>query len=317
MISLSLLGFAVALMLAGPQLRRVRLFESLPRLGLLAWQAVSFAALASVAMAGATFIVPISELGHGVADFLEACIYTVQAAYSAPTQFPAVTAGLVLTAAATVWPAAWIAVHLVQASFERGRTAGALALVSRDDAALGATLVDADVAAAYCLPGRHGRIVLTTAAVQALDDDELAAVIAHERAHLRERHHLVVGAATGLARAFPYVPLFAAAAAEVARLVELRADDVAARETDQISVAAALVTLAGMPAPRAALAAVDGGGAARVTRLIEPGSPMGVTRPLLVVIALSVVVAAPALLVSYPAFAAAGADVCTLPPISA
>lgn len=315
MIALSLLGFAVALMLVGSQLRRVRVFESLPRLGLLAWAALSLSALASVAMAGATFVVPSSDLGHGVAAFLEACIYTVQAAYSAPTQFPAVTAGIVLTAAATVWPAAWIAASLVQAHTDRRRTADALALVSRDDAALGATLVDADVAAAYCLPGRHGRIVLTTAAVQALGDDELAAVIAHERAHLRERHHLVVGAANGLARAFPYVPLFATAAAEVARLVELRADDVAARETDQISVAAALVTLAGMPAPRVALAAVDGGGAARVTRLIEPGHPTGVARPLMVVIALGVVVVAPALLVSYPALAAAGADVCTVPPM--
>lgn len=317
MTALSLLGFAIALMLGGAQLRRVRLFASLPRLGVLAWQVQSLAALASVALAGATLIVPSSDLGHDLASFLRACIHTVQAAYAAPAQFPAVFAGVVLAAASTLWPAGWVTGHLIAAYRERRRTRDALALVSRDDAALGATLVDADVAAAYCLPGRHGRIVLTTAAVTALDEDELAAVIAHERAHLRERHHLVVGAASGLARAFPGVPLFATAAVEIARLVELRADDAAARHTSQISVAAALVTLAGMRAPRAALAAADRGGAARVSRLLEPMGPVGIVRPVAVLCGLTVVLLAPAVLAAYPALAAAGADVCTFPSISA
>jgi Zn-dependent protease with chaperone function len=314
--ALSLLAFAAALMLGGAQLRRVRLFDSLPRVGVLAWQALSLAALGSVTLAGATLIVPTSDLGHDLAFFLQACIYTVQVAYSAPTQFPAVTAGVVLAAVSTLWPAAWVTGHLMAACRERRRSRDALALVSRDDAALGASLVDADVAAAYCLPGRHGRIVLTTAAVSALDEDELAAVIAHERAHLRERHHLVVGAATALARAFPGVPLFATAASEVARLVELRADDAAARDTDQISVAAALVALAGMRAPRAALAAADRGGAARVSRLLEPASPVGIVRPLAVLCGLTIIMLAPAVLAAYPALAAAGADVCTVPPFT-
>lgn len=317
MTALSLLGFAIALMLGGAQLRRVTLFESLPRVGMLAWQVLSMAALASVALAGATLIVPSSDLGHGLATFLRACIYTVQAAYSAPTQFPAEFAGVVLAAASTLWPAGWVTGHLVAAYRDRRRTRDALVLVSREDGVLGATLVDADVAAAYCLPGRHGRIVLTTAAVSALDDDELAAVIAHERAHLRERHHLVVGGAIGLARAFPGVPLFATAAVEIARLAELRADDAAARHTDQMSVAAALVTLGGMRAPRAALAAADRGGAARVSRLLEPLAPVGIARPVAVLCGLTVVLLAPAVLAAYPALAAAGADFCTLPSISA
>ncbi|MEX2290545.1 MAG: M56 family metallopeptidase [Mycobacteriales bacterium] len=317
MTALSLLGLAVVLMLGGAQLRRVRLFDALPRVGVLAWQVLSLAALASVALAGATLIVPSSDLGHGLATFLRACIYTVQAAYSAPTQFPAVTAGVLLAAASTLWPAGWVSAHLMAAYRERRRSRDALALVSRDDAVLGATLVDADVAAAYCLPGRHGRIVLTTAAVAALDEDELAAVIAHERAHLRERHHLVVGAASGVVRAFPGVPLFATAASEIARLVELCADDAAARDTDQISVAAALVTLAGMRAPRAALAAADRGGAARVSRLLGPVAPVGIARPIAALCGLTVVLLAPAVLAAYPALAAAGADVCTVPSISA
>lgn len=316
MTALSLLGLAALLLVGGPQLRRVRLLDSLPRLGVLAWQVLSVAALSSVALAGTSLIVPKSDLGAGLASVLRACIYTVQAAYAAPTQFPAVTAGVVLAATATLWPAGWVTAELIAGHRERSRSRDALALVSRDDAALGATLVETEVAAAYCLPGRHGRIVLTTGAVSALHDDELAAVIAHERAHLRERHHLAVAMANGLARAFRGVPLFAASAAEVARLVELRADDAAARHTDQFSVAAALVTLAGMRAPRTALAAADRGGAARVTRLLAPVIPVGIARPLAAVTGLTVVMLAPALLAAYPALAAAGADVCTIPAIS-
>ena len=317
MIALSLLGLAVVLMIGGAQLRRVRLFDALPRLGVLAWQGASFTALLSVALAGVTLIVPSSDLGHGLASFLRACVYTLQAAYATPTQFPSVAGGAVLALAATVWPAGWVCASLVRASRDRRRASDALALVAREDDVLGATLVDADVAAAYCLPGRRGRIVLTTAAVHHLDPDELAAVMAHERAHLRERHHLVVAAALGLARAFPGVPLFSTGAREVARLVELDADDAAARETDQVSVAGALLVLGGMRAPRAALAAAETAGVARVTRLLQPVTPVGAARPLAVLSALVLVALTPLLLTAYPAVAAAGADICTLPTITA
>ena len=316
MTALALLGLAAVLLVGGTQLRRVRLFESVPRLGVLAWQVQSFAALSSVALAGLTLVVPSSELGHSLSSFLRACVYTVQAAYAAPLQFPAVTGGLLLFAAATVWPAGWVTAQLTAARRERRRTQDALALVSQDDVVPGATLVQADVAAAYCLPGRHGRIVLTTAAVTALDPDELAAVIAHERAHLRQRHHLAVAAAHGLARAFPGVPLFAVAAVEIARLVELCADDAAADVTDHVSVAAALLALAGMRAPQAALAAAACGGTARVARLLAPATPVGLARRSAVLTVLTVVTVAPAVLAAYPALAAAGADICTLPPIT-
>jgi Zn-dependent protease with chaperone function len=314
-IALSLLGLAGALMIGGARLRRVRLFSALPRLGVLAWQAMSLAALASVALAGLTLVVPTSSLGGDLASLLRACVFTLQAAYAAPTELPAVTSGVALAAAASLWPAGWVLSQLFVARRDRRTTRDALALVSRDDATLGATLVDTDVAAAYCLPGRHARIVLTTAAVTGLGRDELAAVIAHERAHLRGRHHIVVAVANGLAQAFPRVPLFAAAATEIARLVEMRADDAAAHDTDEISVAAALVALAGMRAPRAALAAADTAGATRVMRLLQPAAPVGPVRPVAVVVGLALLLLAPPLVAAYPAYAAASADICTAPPL--
>jgi len=49
-----------------------------------------------------------------------------------------------------------------------------------------------DIPEAFAVPGRPGGVVVTTALRDALTPAELAAVIRHERAHLRGRHHLFI-----------------------------------------------------------------------------------------------------------------------------
>lgn len=56
---------------------------------------------------------------------------------------------------------------------------------------------------AYALPGRPGRIVVTTGMLRALDPAEREALFAHERAHLRGRHHLFLAAAELAAHLHP------------------------------------------------------------------------------------------------------------------
>ena len=307
-----LLVMAAALLLGGGQLRRLRALDAHPLLALLTWNAVATAALSSLTLAGVALLVPASAIGGDLAALLEACIFTLQAAYAAPTQLPAETLGIVLVVGATLWPAGHVIRSLVGAAVNRRRSSDALALVSRRREDLGAVIVDADVAAAYCLPGRHRRVVLTSAALSALDDDELQAVLAHERAHLRQRHHVLVAVMSGLAAALP-APLLRTAASEVERLVELAADDAAARAVDEVAVAGALVTLGGMNAPRAAFAAAGVGSAARVVRLLNPGAPLRLVSRAVLVAGLLALTAAPAVLVAYPAVAAANADICQLP----
>ena len=309
-----LLAFAAVLLVGGGHLRRWSLLRRHPRLGIATWQVTSVTALLSVAFAGLALVLPTSRLGVGVADLLQACIYTLQAVYEAPTALPRETAGILLALVATLLPAARVAYELVLAQRTARRTADALALVARIDHRLGALVVDADTAAAYCVPGRSQHIVLTTGAIAALDEQELQAVVAHERAHLRERHSLVVAAAQGLAKAVP-LPLLRTAASEMTRLVELAADDAAAAATDDAAVAGALVRLSGMHAPRAALAAAGSDGLARVTRLLDRPQPAHPMHRVALVSALALLALTPALLVSYPALAAAGAGVCTLPPL--
>lgn len=97
---------------------------------------------------------------------------------------------------------------------------------------------------AYCVPGAGSRLVITEAALIALPDDELAAVVAHEEAHLRERHDLVLEFFTVLHTATPRLLRTDAALREVALLVEVLADRAAREEVGEVALGRALVSLA-------------------------------------------------------------------------
>lgn len=160
---------------------------------------------------------------------------------------------------------------------ERRRHLSLLGLVGRQDERLDAVVVDHETAAAYCVPGRDCRIVLTTGAVRVLTIEQLAAVLAHEHAHLRGNHHLLVAAGKVLRSAFPFVPVFRWAHDEVARLVELLADDVAARRCEPDVLAGALLALAESahgPAPAGALGVSASAVSGRVKRLRAPAPPL-------------------------------------------
>ena len=83
-------------------------------------------------------------------------------------------------------------------------------------------------ATAYCVAGRPDAIVVTTGALAALSDAELAAVLTHEQAHLRGRHPQLLILFRALATSMPRLPLFTRGFEHVGRLLEMRADDIAA-----------------------------------------------------------------------------------------
>ena len=165
----------------------------------------------------------------------------------------------------------------------RRRQRALLALLGRGDPkAPGALVVDHPAAAAYCLPGLRSRIVVSVGALDLLRPAELAAVLAHERAHLRERHDLVVLPFTALRRAFGWSQICADAHQSVALLIEMLADDRALRARPARALAGALARFAtagcGENAPAGALAvsgaAYEGEMAARVTRIMTPAPPL-------------------------------------------
>jgi hypothetical protein len=117
---------------------------------------------------------------------------------------------------------------------------------------------------------RGARVVVSVGALDRLDDSELRAVLAHEQAHLRARHDLVLEAFTALHMAFPRWVRSDVALEQARTLVELLADDDARRRNGPLPLARALVALAGSPAPAAGLAAAKSSTVLRVQRLADP-----------------------------------------------
>ena len=181
----------------------------------------------------------------------------------------------------------------------RRRQRALLTLLAHGDPKVpGALVVDYPSAAAYCLPGlrSRSRIVVSVGALELLGHGELAAVLAHERAHLRERHDLVLLPFTALRRAFPRSATCTGAHHAVALLVEMLADDRALRARPARELVSALVrfgTAGACPAPAGALAAAEGEVAARVARLVQPVRPLPAAAVAAVCLAVAVLVAAP------------------------
>jgi Zn-dependent protease with chaperone function len=160
----------------------------------------------------------------------------------------------------------------------------------------GALVVDHPTAAAYCLPGLRSHIVVSVGTLKLLGRGELAAVLAHERAHLRERHDLVLLPFTALRRAFPRSVTCTDAHQAVALLVEMLADDRALRTRPTRELVSALVrfgTAGTCPAPAGALAAAEGEVAARVSRLLQPVRPLPTITVAAICLAAALLIAAP------------------------
>jgi Zn-dependent protease with chaperone function len=125
---------------------------------------------------------------------------------------------------------------------------------------------------AYCLPGVRSRVVVSEGTLDSLTETELAAILRHERAHLRARHDLVLEAFTAAHAAFPRFVRSGSALDAVQLLVELLADDAAVRAAGRTPLARALVTCASGRTPLGALAAGGPSTVLRVRRLSGRGN---------------------------------------------
>jgi Zn-dependent protease with chaperone function len=320
-VALVLIGYSVLLAVVGPRLlMRAVWVDRAPRLGIAAWQALTVTVLASVVMAGLALTVPTGQVSGDLAALLRSCVMALQEQYASPWGAAAGATGAVL-ALSIIGRCLWcLGVALARMMRERTRHGNVLDVVGRRDAGRGIIILESDDPAVYCLPGRKRRIIVTTAALRALDNDQLDAVLAHERAHLSERHDLVLAFATALATAFSGLRLLRQAAAETSRLVELRADDVAAKRTDRLTVAAALlaVSATGSPhlVPAVALAAGGSGAAARVRRLLPPHNPLSRVRAATGSLAVALLLALPVLVLGGPAAAVTQHSLCPDPTMS-
>lgn len=285
-----------------------------PAAAILLWQALG---LASGLAAVGTLIglaLPASDGGlvrsvlHAGARLRDGDVFGVAAVFglrgsgSADGSWPAMILAVRLTCLAAglalLTLLCWVLLAALAAALQaRRRQRELLTLLAHGDPKVpGALVVDHPSAAAYCLPGLRSRIVVSVGTLELLGRRELAAVLAHERAHLRERHDLVLLPFTALRRAFPRSATCTDAHRSVALLVEMLADDRALRGRPARELVSALVrfgTAGTCPAPAGALAAGEGEVAARVTRLLKPVRPLPAVAVLAICLSAALLVAAP------------------------
>jgi len=311
--ALALLVYALTAATAGAAaLRAASWPRRAPTLGVAAWQILSGSILGALLLSGLVVVVPAGIASTNLAEALHACVMALRAQYATPGGALVHATGAALTLTLAVRTCYLLGVGLRGARQARSAHLNGLRLVAHRDTRLDALVVEHPAAAAYCLPGRAHTIVLTSAAIAALTDTELTAVLAHERAHLRGRHHLVAATAVALARTLPFLPGLRWARDEQARLLEMIADDKAALHGDRLSVAGALVRLAGSNVPAAALGAADIAAVARVERLLSPAHRLGTGRRLLIAAALSLTALAPVAIAAAPGVAAAQMEYCPI-----
>ncbi|GIH73408.1 M56 family metallopeptidase [Sphaerimonospora thailandensis] len=267
-----LAALATACVLAAEALIRARWTWHAPRTAILLWQSVGVTW--GLATTGALLAYALEPYGrgvvHGLAGVLTTFSYGVHDLRDL-VRLTALVAGLALLALLVALPLTAGA----QTLRARRRHRELLSLIARDEPAVpGVRVVDFPGAAAYCLPGLRSEVVISNGTLSLLSPDELHAVLAHESAHVRERHDLVLLPFAALRRALPWSRLIRDAQASVELLIEMAADDRARRQCSPRRLATALLRFgtatATLPTPDGALGTLGGtpAGPARM-----PGRP--------------------------------------------
>jgi Zn-dependent protease with chaperone function len=290
-----------------------------PAAAILLWQALGLAG--GLAAVGALLAIGVSGPGNhvGVIGGLAVLAGRVESGQLiAPHQLPLLTALrlIFLTAGFALLAMLYsvLVVAFADAIGARRRQRELLALLAHGDPKVpGALVIDYPAAAAYCLPGIRSQIVVSVGTLDLLAPAELTAVLAHERAHLRARHDLVLIPFTSLRRALPRSAGIADAHRTVALLVEMMADDRALRVRGLLpkELATALVrfgTAGADGAPAGALAVAEGELTARVLRLLTPPPPLSRAAQAAIVLTAALVVATPLLLLVTPLRPGQGQD---------
>lgn len=216
-----------------------------------------------VVLAGAAQLPPVARLGHW-------SIGTVRHALDPG-------ASIIALAGAVVIVAAVVAVGRVLVRHMRALTGGRMALhgLARDCELV---VLPEERPVAYALPGRQAHVVVSTGMLAALDVAERRALLAHERAHLAGRHHLLTTATRVAAMVNPLLrPLHGAAAYAVERW----ADEEAARHVGDRGITARAIAKAALASRHVPageeplLAATAGPVPRRIMALLSPAARGG------------------------------------------
>ncbi|WP_372697847.1 M56 family metallopeptidase [Arthrobacter sp. JSM 101049] len=278
-----LLGLAIILAWPAPVvLSRSRWTSRSPFTALLLWQAIALAG--GLSMIGAFLVWGLEPLGGNLLSALRG-FWGVFVGEPGAEQLTVIHVFALSTALL-------IGGHLVftllltayKVTRQRARHRRLLALLSGPSPSIpGAVVVEHQAPVAYCLPGFSGSLtVLSRGLLDSLDEEGLHGVIAHERAHLDQRHDLLVLAFESWHQALPWLPTSRLARFAVQELIEMLADDAALERVSRedllrslVAVSAGMDTLdqAARPTPPAGNSAAAG---ASALSSAVPGPSVGI-----------------------------------------
>ena len=271
-----LAAFSVLLLGPGSQwLTRAHWVRHAPRSAVLLWQCLGFGALLSGLGAGLALAVNRYHAGlaGGTAHLVSGIVG------GRPLQGVGLSdaLGLTLVADLAIVLCVCFGAVTLRTVRLRARHRRLLDLVTYESPAYPGTEVLVDQRpVAYCLPGVRPRIVLSDGTLAMLGDEELWAVIHHERAHAHEHHGLVMLPMVGLTKIFGWIPYARLAPERAALLLEMAADDFSSQRAGRRPLASALVEMAiNGWAPGCGFAAAGVGVVERVSRLLEENDGSG------------------------------------------
>ena len=249
-------------------LRRARWPQRDPVVALLLWQSIGLSG--GLSLIGAPLVYGLTPWGASFPAAMRALLTGTGDADPGLRYLVA----LVLAAAIAVRLLSVLLRSTVTIARVRARQRGLLATVASPGTDPRTLLVDVADLVAFCIPGDRPMIVLSEGLVSELDEAETAAVIAHENAHLTERHHLYLLPFVAWRQALPWLPGTNLAHTAVHDLVEMHADDVAARTAGRRTLAHALARTGAAAVPRGSLAVHAGPTTTRATRLLQDQRPL-------------------------------------------
>ena len=304
----ALLG-ALAIVLAWPApilLGRASWPLRAPASALLLWQSIALAG--GLSMIGALLALGLSPFGSDLVRAVRGVVTVI----GNDRELSGADAAYLLAVGAAILLGVHLVLNLVLTivSTERQRRRHrqlVILLGSPDPARPHTQLLDNAAPIAYCLPGARSITVFSAGLIDLLSPSELAAVIAHERAHVTQRHDILLVAFRAWHLSLPWFPIAYRAEREVGVLVEMLADDRARHAVPDKTLASALALVAGARpdaedelVERSVLPVATAQQTRnRVKRLLAPGPPLSpVARAFVGLLAIALVAVPTILLVT-------------------
>lgn len=309
MTTLGLVAYGLFIGVVGPRLLlRWAWPERSPFWGIVAWQTLTVAVFVSVVGSGLTLAAHAAPESGWVARLAHACSQLLGENGFAKEGVVLPMVGSAIALGFTTALLIAVGVGWLRHRKHSGAHQALMGIVCEPHPEPDVVVLDHRVPSVFCVPGRDATVVVTRGALDVLTASQFQQVLAHERAHLASRHHVVLRWAHAFATVLRGRLGSGVALERIAELIEMHADDAAGGRARR-ELAEAVVALAGAPTPVGSLGAA-GSALTRVRRLTATPVPLPGAVRVLIAGGIAAVLVMPALIATLPGLMSLFAEAC-------